>query len=98
MIVKVHEKSGGILVAVCDSELIGKKLAEGDAQIDLSADFYHGVEKSAEETGDLIRNADYINLVGQQSVALGIKEGIIDEEKVILIEHIPHAQGAIIRD
>ena len=98
MIITIHEQKGKVLVAVCDSKLLGKKFIEGNAQIDLTGDFYQGVEKSEEEIGDVLRNADSINLVGEQAVALGIKEEIIDEEHVVLVQDIPLAQGAILRE
>lgn len=98
MIITIHEQQGKVLVAVCDSKLLGKKFIEGDAQIDLTSDFYQGVEKSEEEIGDVLRNADSINLVGEQAVALGIKEEIIDEEHVVRVQDIPLAQGAILRE
>lgn len=96
--VKVHEQQGKVLVAVCDSELLGKTFSEDDQQIDLTSNFYKGEEKSEEEIGDLLRNADAVNLVGTKSINIGIREGIIDEEHIARIENIPHAQGSIIRD
>jgi len=94
----MHEKEGKILIAAADSNLIGGKFSDGEKRLDLSSDFYKGEEKTDEEAGDLVRNADYVNLVGEKAVNLGIKEGIINQEHVILVENIPHAQGTIIRD
>jgi len=98
MIVKVHEKESKILIAAADSDLIGGKFSDGEKQLDLTSDFYKGKEKTDEEVGDLVRNADYVNLVGEKAVNLGIKEGIIKQEHFISVENIPHAQGTIIRD
>ena len=96
MIVKIHKKAGKILTAVCDSDLLGRIYAEGNRQLDLSSGFYAGEEKNATETGDIIRNADYVNLVGKEAVALGIKEGVVDEEVVRHISSVPFAEGAVI--
>lgn len=52
----------------------------------------------ATEAGDLIRNADIVNLVGNESVELGIKEGVIDREHVKSINKIPHAQAIILHE
>ena len=98
MIVKVHEKEGRVLVAVTDSNLIGKKFREGNIQLDLTSDFYKGEEKTEEETGDLIRNADHVNLVGKKAIELAVKEGIIEEENIITIQEISHAQGTILHE
>ena len=83
MIVKVHEKEGKILIAAADSDLIGEKFSDGEKQLDLTSDFYKGEEKTDEEVGDLVRNADYVNLVGEKAVNLGIKEGIIKQEHIL---------------
>jgi len=98
MIVKVHEKDGRVLVAVTDSNLIGKKFSEGNIRLDLTSDFYKGEEKTEEETGDLIRNADHVNLVGKKAIELAVKEGIIEEENIITIQEISHAQGTILHE
>ncbi|MBD3361435.1 DUF424 family protein [Candidatus Woesearchaeota archaeon] len=96
MIVKVHKKDGRTIVAVCDDELLGKKFEQDGKQLDLASDFYNGDKYTDKQlVGDMIRNADVINLVGTISVSLGIEEGLIDKENVINIDGIPHAQAAI---
>lgn len=98
MIVKIHKREGRTIVAVCDSTLLGKKFEENNFQLDLGSDFYAGTEMDETEAGDLIRNADIVNLVGDESVELGIKEGVIDREHVKSINKIPHAQAAILHE
>ena len=98
MIVKVHKRADRTVVAVCDSDLIGRKFSEGDRQLDLSSDFYKGEEMDDSEAGDLIRNADIINLVGQGAVKLGLQEEVITQDHVITISGIPHAQAVITHD
>ncbi len=98
MIVKIHKKDDKTIVAVCDSDLIGHKFEDKDLQLDLSSDFYKGEELNEIETGDLIRNADVVNLVGKNSVKLGLKEGVVDETHIIIIKDIPHAQAIVLHD
>lgn len=98
MILKIHKKMNKTVVAVCDTDLLGKKFEEGDLQLDLTSDFYKGEEMDEKEAGDLIRNADAVNLVGEESVKLGLNEGIIDEEHIIKIANIPHAQAVIVHE
>ncbi len=93
MIAKIHKTfDGRNVLAVCDSDLLGKKFEEKDLQIDLNSAFYKGEEKSEKEILELFKKASTINLVGKKSVELGIKAGIIDKEKVIKIKGVPHAQ------
>ena len=98
MIVKVHKRADKTIVAVCDDDLLGKKFEQGELQLDLTSDFYKGDKIDEKETGDLIRNADIVNLVGEKAVKLGIQEGIIEEDHIIKIDNIPHAQAVIVHE
>ena len=98
VLVRIHKKDGKIIAAVCDNDILGQRIAEGTAQLDLTGDFYNGEEKDDSEAGDIIRNADHVNLVGARSVKLGIQEGVIDEQNVRTIKGIPHAQAIIVHD
>jgi hypothetical protein len=98
MIVKVHKKDEKTIVAVCDSDLLGKKFEQGELQLDLTSDFYKGDEMDEKEAGDLVRNADIVNLVGKNSVKLGMQEGVIDEDHVMEIAGVPHAQAVIVHE
>tara|TARA_Y100000310_G_C20589928_1_gene767453 strand:+ start:236 stop:532 length:297 start_codon:yes stop_codon:yes gene_type:complete len=94
MIVKAHKtEDGRLLLAVCDSDIIGKKFEEGKKQLDLSSDFYKGEEKSDKETTDLMRNAYIINIVGKNAVTLAINENLISGDNVEEINGIPYAQS-----
>ncbi|MBI4451183.1 DUF424 family protein [Candidatus Woesearchaeota archaeon] len=99
MITSIHKSQDGrVIVAVCDNDLHGKRFEEASRQLDLSAQFYQGTDMEPDAVGDLLRNADAVNLVGKKSVAMGISEGVIDEEKVTVICGIPVAQAIILHD
>lgn len=83
-------------MTVCDDSLLGQKFEEQGKQLDLSGYFYNGESMSNVETGDLIRNADIVNLVGEESVKIGLEEGIIEESQIIRIKGVPHAQAIIL--
>jgi uncharacterized protein len=94
MIVKEHKtEEGRLLLAICDSDLLGKKFEEGKKQLDLSSDFYKGKEKSDQEIIDLMKKAYMMNMVGQNSVTLAINENLISGEHVEEIAGIPYAQS-----
>ena len=98
MIVKIHKREDRTVIAVCDSDLLGRKFSEGDRQLDLTSDFYKGEERDEKDVGDLIRNADIVNLVGKNAVKIGLQEEVITQDHVITIAGIPHAQAVITRD
>ncbi len=95
MIIKIHKREDRTIVAVCDSDLLGRKFAEGDRQLDLTSDFYKGDERDDKDVGDLIRNADIVNLVGPKAVAIGLQEEVITQDHIVTIAGIPHAQAVI---
>jgi len=98
VIVKIHKREDRTIVAVCDSDLVGQKFTEGERQLDLTGDFYKGEERDEKEVGDILRNADIVNLVGKTAVRLGIQEEVITQDHVITIAGIPHAQAVIVHE
>jgi hypothetical protein len=81
-----------VILAVCDSELLGKTLREGKILFRIKDEFYNGRKGSVEEAVGLIGNSTIINLVGKCCVEKAIDEGYVHPEAVIRIEGIPHAQ------
>ena len=98
LVVKVHKKENTTVVTVCDISLLGTKVEDEKIVLDLSSPFYNGEEKEERIIGDLIRNADTINLVGVQAVTLGIEEGVIEKEQVKKVRGVPYAQASIIHE
>jgi uncharacterized protein len=94
MLVKIH-KSYRNVVAVCDSDLLGKKFEQGKLQIDLTGQFFNGEEMAEEQVISIMedeRTEDAtFNIVGEDAVSLALKVGIISEEGIIRIGTIPLA-------
>jgi hypothetical protein len=96
MIVKIHtNEQRKMVLAVCDSELLGEKIEEGNKQLDLTSDFYKGKEKNDQEVADLMRNSYILNVVGEKSVNLAIKEELISGNHVDNIKGVPYAQAVL---
>lgn len=99
MIVKKHTNpQGQIILAVCDDNLIGKKFEEGKKQLDLSNPFYDGDKKDEAEVLLMVEQAYIINAAGKVIIDLLKKEGYIQDEHVLHIDNIPHAQVCVIRE
>jgi hypothetical protein len=92
MYLKSYSVNKEILVAVCDSELIGRTFREGELHLSVNEDFFKGRPADEHEVKKALKEATIANLVGEQSVACGIDSGIVDEHCVITIGGIPHAQ------
>ncbi len=96
MILKLHKtRDGKKIAAICDSDLVGKRFEEKNLQLDLCSDFYRGEEKTGDEIMAAIKDACMVNMVGNRSVELGLKAGIIGKGNIIKIKKIPHAQAII---
>lgn len=94
LFVKVHEVYREI-VAVSDKEIIGKKFEEGNLQIYVNEHFFKGQEMSEDKAVKLLKEKleddACFNFVGENALNAGIKAGIIDKNKIIRIQGIPHA-------
>ncbi len=97
IVVKIHNSEMGLVVALCDNELIGKKFSEGKLILDLNSDFYKGKVLPKEKIISLLKTAYIINAVGKESVELVLKNNYVEKEKIIKIGGIPHAQRLIIK-
>jgi hypothetical protein len=88
-------KSYREVVAICDSDLLGKKFEEGNFQLDVKETFFGGEEKSFEETVDIMldmaKEDATFNIVGHEATKAALKAGIIEKEGIITIQDIPFA-------
>lgn len=84
-IFKIH-KSYRLVVAVCDLELVGKKIDEGEKQLDLSTNFFNGEKIDLKNLKYLVKKLEREDatffIVGNRSVELFKELEIIDEEGI----------------
>lgn len=93
--IKIHEAYRRI-VAVCDSELVGKKFEQGKFQIDVNEKFYKGdLFEDEQEIINLLKEEktedSCFNFVGNESCRLAIKAGLIEKKGILEISGIKHA-------
>ena len=98
MIVKVHKSGDRTVLCVCDSNLIGKKIEEGKKLLDLSSDYFKGEEKNKGEVLELIKDANILNLSGEESVGLAKELGLISEDEIIMFSNVPHVEIILIKE
>jgi hypothetical protein len=86
-------KSHRDIVAICDSDLIGKKFEEGNLQLDIKESFFSGKKMNEEEVMDVIIKMSQedatFNVIGKESIDTAIKIGLIEESEVKTIQGIP---------
>lgn len=93
MNVKIHNGPHGRVVAICDTELLGKTLTEGKLSLTVSERFYGGEEKDEKELAALLKDDDVLNIVGEKSCDFAVKHKLIDKEHIKKIQGTPHAQS-----
>lgn len=89
---KVYRQDGHVVVAACDSELLGRTLREGKMRLQVSEAFYKGERVTREELRQALAEATTANLVGEEAVACAKEGGFVDDGGILWIEGIPHAQ------
>lgn len=90
--IKVH-KSYRNVIALCDSNLIGKKFEEGRRQLDVRENFYKEREITKEDAIKILRKQSdedaTFNIVGEEAIEASIEAGVITERAVHRIQNIP---------
>ena len=97
MYLKIHIIESEIIVAACDRDLIGKTFRDSELTIHVSKGFYKGYSATEAEVIDALRKATIANLLGEKAISCGVKSGVIDQDNVITVGGVKHAQMVRIR-
>lgn len=93
MLIKIH-RSYRDIIAICDSDLLGKKFEEDKMQLEVG-NFFEGDEKTEEEIKSIMEDASRedvtFNVVGERAVKLALETGIIGKEGIKKIQGVPVA-------
>ncbi len=90
---KVFGAKREIVLAICDDDLLDKKIKTKKLEVKISKNFYG--ERIIEDEATAVRmmgRCTIANLTGKRIVALAQKHGFITKENIISIGGIPHAQ------
>ena len=96
---KSYTTEKGVMIAMCDKELIDSILTEGEVVIDVKSysSFYKGDllnPTTAKQKLDLHKESIYsANIVGKESVDIAIEKSIIVSDNVKQVSGVPYAQA-----
>lgn len=94
ILLKIHESYRWV-VAVCDKDVFGRKLVEGEKVLDVSGEFFNGKLMSDEKVKKEIIRCNHedatFNFVGKHSVEIAKKLGIVKDSGVAKIQEVPFA-------
>ncbi len=92
MLLRERSTEEGVLVSVCDPDVLGETFGSGDVSLTVEPDFYEGEKATAEEVVDSLSQCTVANLVGHESVSTAVEHGFIEEANVLHIDGTVHAQ------
>jgi hypothetical protein len=87
--VRISDYQKNTMLNMCDTELIGKDVLDGDLKIHISENYYGKQIIDEDEAVSLLKSASIMNLVGKETISLAISQGIGSESGVKIISEIP---------
>ena len=87
--VKVSDYQKNIMINMCDAELMGKDIVDGELKISINENYYGKQIVDKSEALSLLKSASILNLVGNETISLATELGIGSESGVKIISNIP---------
>ncbi len=87
--VKVSDYQRNSMLNICDEELLGTTVTQGDLNMDIAESYYGERIVGEPEARKLLEGASIINMVGEKAVSLSIEMGIGSESGVKTISGVP---------
>ena len=87
--VKISDYQKNTMLNMCDSELIGKDIVDGELKIHISKNYYGKQIVEKDEAISMIKSASILNLVGRETISLAIDLGIGSKDGVKIISDVP---------
>jgi len=93
MYLKVHRApDGSTVVAVCDRELLDRRLKDGNLELHVSEYFYGTTPADEGDVTRALRDGSNFNLIGERAVGIAIGLGLIERSGCMMVEGVPHVQ------
>ena len=77
------------MLNICDAELLGKKIVEGELTMHISENYYGERFVEKDEAESLLKNSSIINMAGKETVSLALNLGIGSENAVKIVSDVP---------
>lgn len=92
MLLQERSTPEGLLVSVCDADVLGETFEKDELSLTVEPEFYDGEEATPEEVTASLAEASVANLVGTETVETAIEAGFIEKANVLEFEETRHAQ------
>jgi hypothetical protein len=87
--VKVSDYQKNMMLNMCDAELMGKDIVDGELEIHINENYYGKQLVDKSEAISLLKSASVMNLVGKETISLATDLGIGSESGIKIISDIP---------
>ena len=87
--VRISDYQKNTMVNMCDAELMGKDVVNGELKIHISESYYGKQLVDKDEAKSFLKSASIMNLVGKETISLAIDLGIASESGIKIISDIP---------
>ena len=77
------------MLNICDAELLGKKIVEGELTMHISENYYGERFVEKDEAESLLKNSSIINMAGKETISLALNLGIGSENAVKIVSDVP---------
>ncbi|MCK4381980.1 MAG: DUF424 family protein [Candidatus Lokiarchaeota archaeon] len=88
---KIHRRNDIDTVACCDETLLNRIFTEGDMRIEISSSFFGGALLSIDQALEILKEASYFNIVGENITNKAIDLQLLPKDGVRKINNIPMA-------
>lgn len=88
---KIHRRNDIETIACCDELLIDQEFKEGNLRIEINKQFFGGTLLDIEEALEILKEASFFNIVGENITNGAINLKILPEDGVRKINGIPMA-------
>ena len=85
----VTDYQNNIMLNICDVDLLGKNIVEGELNMNISENYYGEKLIETDEARTLLKQSSIINMVGENTISLSIQLGIGSENGIKKISNIP---------
>ena len=87
--VRISDYQKNTMVNMCDAELMGKDVVDGELKIHISESYYGKQLVDKDEAISFLKSASMMNLVGKETISLATDLGIGSESGIKIISDIP---------
>ena len=77
------------MLNICDAELLGKKITEGELTMHISEGYYGERFVEKDEAESLLKNSSIINMAGKETITLSLNLGIGSEKAIKTVSDVP---------